>query len=111
MENFLKMIMFWKKPKKIEYRFQQSPWDDATWVEITSGKYSGVIFSYGMVKLNQDSYIPQLSFDYKIHELGTHTMEHLTGNEEFITIMGDILTEIIIENEPSRTNYPEESDL
>lgn len=111
MAAFWKKIQFWKKPKKIEYRFQQSPWDDATWVEITSGEYTGVVFSYGMVRLNQDSYLPQLSFDYNVLASGKHTVEALTGNEEFITIMGDILTEIIIENEPIRTVNPEESDL
>lgn len=113
MENFWRMITFWKKPKKIEYRLIPSPieCDDSTWVEIASGDYTGVTFCYGTIKLNQDSYIPQLSFDYVLHALGNHSVEQLTGNEEFITIMGDILTEIIIENEPSRTNNSEESDL
>jgi len=111
MVAFWKKIKFWKKPKKIEYRFQQSPWDDATWVEITSGDYAGVIFSYGLVKLNQDSYLPQLSFDYSVLASGKHTIDSLTGNEDFVTIMGDILTEIIIENESIRTNNTEESDL
>lgn len=103
--------LFKKKPKKIEYRFQESPYDDATWVEITSGYYSGVVFSYGKVSLNQDSYLPQLRFDYAVISSGNHTVEALTADENFVTIMGDILTEIIIENEPIRTNHTEESDL
>lgn len=106
-----KKLCIWKKPTKIEYRFTESPYDDATWVEITSGVYSGVVFSYGMVSLNQDSYLPQLSFNYNVLQAGNHTLESLTNNDEFVTIMGDILTEIIIENEPTRAIDTEEFDL
>jgi len=101
----------WKKTPKIEYKFTESPYDDATWVEITSGVYSGVVFSYGMVSLDQDSYLPQLKFNYNILQSGKHTIDSLTNDDEFVTIMGDILTEIIIENEPTRTKHPEEPYL
>jgi hypothetical protein len=53
-----------KKPTKVEYRFQQSESDDSTLVEITSGEYTGVVYSYGMVKLKPESVIPILQTLY-----------------------------------------------
>lgn len=104
-------MQFWKKPKKIEYRFQNSSYDDATWVEITAGKYKSVVFSYGMVKFQNDLGMPKLSFDYTVLYSGEHDKDTLYNDNEFVTIIGDILTEIIIENEPTRTDNTEEFDL
>ena len=100
-------------PKKNlpKYKFQQSPHDNATWVEITTGTYSGVVLSYGMVKFTMEYNIPKLNFSYSILYSGEHDKELLQYDQEFVTIMGDILSEIIIENEPTRTNDFEEPDL
>jgi hypothetical protein len=111
MEALWEKLRFWKKPKKVEYRFQQSPIDDSTWVEITSGKYSGVVFSYGYVRIEHEIGIPRLSFNYSIIHFGSLNASSLTNNEEFVTILGDILTEIIIENEQTRNNDTEEPSL
>jgi hypothetical protein len=100
-----------KKPKKVEYRFQQSESDDSTLVEITSGEYTGVVYSYGMVKLKPESVIPILQFNYNIYHSGQHDKQALQNNDNFVTIIGDILTEIIIQNESTRTNDTEESDI
>jgi hypothetical protein len=111
MEILWEKIQFWKKSKRVEYRFQQSPIDDSTWVEITSGKYAGVIYSYGFVKIDHEIGIPKLNFNYNVIHFGNFKTNDLFNNEEFVTVMGDILTEIIIENEPTRNNNPEELDL
>ena len=94
-----------------KYKFQQSPHDTATWVEITSGNYTGVVLSYGTVKFTMEYNIPKLNFSYNILCPGEHDKELLQYDQEFVTIMGDILSEIIIENEPTRTNNFEEPDL
>jgi hypothetical protein len=80
-------------------------------VEITSGKYTGVVYSYGMVKLKPESAIPVLQFNYNIYQSGQHDKLALQNDDDFVTIIGDILTEIIIQNESTRTNDTEESDL
>lgn len=103
--------MFQKKKKPPKYRFQNSPEDDATWVEITEGKYSSVIISYGMVRFSWELDIPKLQFSYNILYSGNHDPDLLKNDQEFVTIMGDILTEIIIHNESIRTNNSQESDL
>lgn len=98
MEILWEKLTFWKKLKKVEYRLQSSPWEDSTWVEITSGKYSGVIFSYGKVSVDTDhSEIPILKFDYNIVSKGA--CQNLEDNEEFVNTIGDILMDIIINNE------------
>ena len=109
MEALWEKLLFWKKKPKIEYKLQDH--NDTTWVEITSGNYSGVVYSYGMVGLDETIGLPQLRFNYMILHSGQHTKEALQNDQNFVKIMGDILTEIIIENEPIRTNYSEESDL
>lgn len=109
------MAALWEKmfqSKKLpKYKFQNSEDNDSTWVQITSGKYAGVIYSYGTVRFVPDSGIAKLQFNYNIIHSGEHDMEHLKNSQEFVIIMGDILTEIIIENEPIRTDNSEESDL
>jgi len=105
------MMQFWKKPKKNEYRLVTDENSEVTLIEITSGIYAGVIYSYGMVKLKPESAIPVLQFNYTIVNPGQHTEELLQNDENFVIMLGDILTEIIIENEPIRTDNPEEPDL
>ena len=104
-------LLFWKSKKTPEYRLQEAPMSDGTWVEITSGKYSAVIYSYGRVKFSDEFGIPKLSFSYTIMNSGQYNLETLQNDQEFVTIMGDILTEIIIKNEPTREIDIEESDL
>ena len=109
------MVALWErvfqKKKLPKYSFQTSDNSDSTWVQITSGKYAGVIYSYGMVRFVPDFGIAKLQFNYSIVHSGEHDIEQLKNSQEFVIIIGDILTEIIIENEPIRTNNSEESDL
>jgi hypothetical protein len=101
METLWKKLLFWKnKKKKFDYRLQNSEWDDSTWVEITLGKYSGVIFSYGLVRLEDvEIGIPKLKFNYNIISSGSFNKDDLINDEEFVIIAGDIITDLIIKNE------------
>lgn len=113
MEVLWQKILFWKnpKPKTPDYELQSSPWDDSTWVKITSGNYTGVIFSYGRVRFAREMEIGKLEFTYNIIASGNFIKEDLQNDAEYVNIMGDILTEIIIKHEPTRTNDIEEPDL
>ena len=103
--------IFQKKKKLPKYKFQQSPWDDATWVEITEGKYSSVVFTYGTVRFSWELDIPKLQFSYDILHSGEFDLDLLKNDQDFVTMVGDILTEIIIENESTRTDNPKEPNL
>jgi predicted restriction endonuclease len=109
MATLWEKLQFWKK-QKLKYKFQYRE-GDSTWVEITSGTYAGVIYSYGTVKFVPESGVAKLQFNYNILHSGEHDLEGLQNDAEFVNVMGDILTEIIIENEPIRTNNTEEPDL
>ena len=55
--------------------------------------------------------VARLSFGYTIVSPGNHDIDGLNKNENFHTIMGDILTEILIakaEDEQIRTDYSKE---
>ena len=111
MVTFLEKILFWKKQKRTKYRLQNSPWDDSTWVEITSGSFQGVVYSYGNVRFFSEVEIGKLQFTYNIINGGKYSKDELKDDSNFVKIMGDILTEIIIENDPSRTNDTKKSNL
>lgn len=100
--------MFWKKKQKKtpEYRFHDFAEQDSTWVEITSGEFNGIVVTYGTVKFVEEGELGRLAFSYDILHSGEHDVDVLKSNEEFTTILGDILTKIIIENESVRTNNP-----
>ena len=45
---------------------------------------------------------------------GEHDIDELQNDQDFVTLMGDILTEIMlakVDNESTRTNNPQELDL
>lgn len=107
--------IFPKKKSKPEYRFQYMDDSDLTWVEITSGKYVGVVYSYSTVKFAKEGEFGRLSFGYNVLHSAEHDLIGLQSDEEFVTIMGDILTDIIIhqesQNEQTRTLDSEEPHL
>lgn len=109
MATLWEKLLFWKK-KTPKYRFQSFE-DAITWIEITSGVYSGVVFSVSSVKFSDEFGYPKLSFNYNIISYGSIDKESLNSDSGFVTIMGDILTEIIIKYESPRTNDPEKPDL
>lgn len=110
MEILWEKIPFWKNQKKTpDYKFQNR--DEVTWIEITSGSYAGVIYSYGKVRLNSEIGFPKLEFSYNIIHSGEHDLHDLQDDQEFVIVMGDILTEIIIEYESTREVHTEEPDL
>ena len=114
MATLWEKISIRQKQKKLEYKFLNLPEEDTTMVEITGGKYSGVVFSYGHVRF-EEGVMGQLQFTYNIHNPGQHGHASLLTDQEYHTMMGDILTDIIINqeshNEQTRTLDSKESDL
>lgn len=60
------------------------------WIEITSGKYEGVVYKYGKVQLIEEGDQLRIKFDY--HLPGEKTVP---DDQQFIDIIGPILTELI----------------
>lgn len=81
-------------------------------IKIKGGKYDGVTYCYGTVSVEEDT--PKLKFDYIVIDTNKMFLDDLTNDEDFITMVGDILVEMITlegQNDTPRNNDSEESDL
>ena len=114
MEALWEKLLFWKKNKTpklgVDYKFHNFPDSDLTGIRLLKGDYREVIYLYGRVGIEEKGVVAALQFDYKIVESGNHTEESLQSDDKFVTIIGDILRELLI-NGQTRTINPEESDL
>jgi len=107
----------WKKKPKYQinedFRFLDSDHNEISDISILRGKYAGVIYRYGKAKIVEEGSFARLSFDYTIINPSSFDMNDLQNDEEFVTMIGDILTEIFLEtpNEKTRNYDTEEFDL
>jgi hypothetical protein len=86
---------------------------DITGIQIIDGNYKGVVYHYHKVRVKEEGALARLQFGYTIVSPGEHDIDVLNSDEEFVTIMGDILTQILLsktEDEQTRTDYTEEFD-
>ena len=83
----------------IEYSFVTKKDDDQTSIRIESGRFENVIYNYGRVTIpqneNEDGTMP---FRFEFNILDNAGIPRQEFDEEFFTIIGDILVDII-ENE------------
>jgi hypothetical protein len=76
-------------------------------------EFRGVLFNYEKAGVIEEGEIARLSFGYTIVHPGEHDIDDLNKNEKFHTIMGDLLTQILmakIEDE-TRNNNSEKPDF
>ena len=83
----------------IEYSFVTKKDDNQTSIRIESGRFENVIYNYGRVTIpqneNEDGTMP---FRFEFNILDNAGIPRQEFDEEFFTIIGDILVDII-ENE------------
>lgn len=101
----------WKKKAKYQvnedFHFLSSEEDDSiTDIGILKGKYAGVVYQYGRAKIVEEGSFARLAFDYTIINSSLFDTNDLQNDEEFVTMIGDILTEILLEKPDEKTrNY------
>ena len=81
-----------------DYAFVEKPTSELYSVKLKSGRWSGVIVSYGKVslKVNDDKETATLSFQFKVDEAPPpHDIEILEESNDFNNHLGDILSHII----------------
>ena len=120
MEVFLERIPFGKK-NQVKYKegkdFNFFEFDESqlTGIELYVKGYEGVIYHYHKAKVVEEGELARLQFGFTIVHPGEHDIDLLQNDEEFVTIMGDILQEILLSkakaDEQIRTNNPEEFNL
>jgi len=114
-----KMIPWKKKMKKpqheIDYVLIDSDDKTKTGVGIKTGKFAGVLYHYGKARITEEETHARMSFSYTIISSPVIPIDELIQNEEFHTLIGDILTEILMSqeraNEEIRINNTEEFDI
>lgn len=122
MEALWQKMQFWKTNSMTpiegkDYELVNFKDSDITGVELLTGKFKGVIYHYTGARVTQNpgDPIPRLQFGYNLIEAGTHDQNDLQDDDEFVTMIGDILTNILSNeadyNESFRTLNPEEFDL
>lgn len=89
--------------------------DENTYFTILSGKYQNVTVTYSQTQFFEDEGFARLKFNYHVIEPANFTEEHLTDNQEFVTIIGDILQDYILieakKLETTRKRHSEELDF
>ena len=103
-----------KVPKEGEdYKFIDFTNSDITGIMVLKGDYAGVVYHYGKVRVKEQGEFATLEFGFTLVNPGKHDIDLLQSDDNFVTIMGDILSEILTKqaNEPTRNHDPEEFDL
>ena len=97
----------------IEHKNAEEQWA----VMLSEGKYEGLVYKYGKIDFHEsdDQEVASLSFEYDVLEPIDIDVENLTGKdyEEFKTLVGDILVELIeasIDYHENRNDDTEASD-
>lgn len=93
------------------YNFEDTP---VTAIGILMKEYKGVLYHYHKARILEEGEGARLQFGYTILKSGEHDIDDLTKDEKFITIMGDILSDIIMaqkQYEQTRINNFKEPDL
>jgi hypothetical protein len=97
----------------VDFKFIDLNDSELTGVAIIKGEYEGVLFHYHKVRIVEEGALARLQFGYTIVHPGTHDIDVLTADENLHTMMGDILSSILMakSNEQIRTNDSEEPNL
>jgi alpha-galactosidase len=117
MEILWEKMYFWKSEKKLlkegkDYIFVDSPDKKVTAIVVIDGKYKDVVYHYHRARVKEEGEIARLEFGFTILHPGNYDIDALTNDEDFSTLMGDILTSILLAKEQDdkiRSDYSQES--
>ena len=93
------------------YDFEDTP---VTAIGLLMEEYKGVLYHYHKARVVEEGEAARLQFGYTILNSGEHDIDDLTKDDKFHTIMGDILSEIIMaqkQNEQTRIDNFKKSSL
>jgi len=101
--------------ESVDYQFVDFEDSEITGIRLLLQPYRDVVYHYNKVRVKEEVGIDmaRLEFGFSLVSLGEHTEEALKNDEEFHTILGDILTHILLtqQDEQTRTDNPQEPDL
>jgi len=112
-------MLWWRKPKVLkegkDFAFIEFKNSDTTGIQIISGNYDGVVYHYHKARVVEEDGFARLQFGFTIVHPGKHNIDLLQNDEGFVTIMGEILQQIVLNkakaDEQIRTNNSEEFNI
>ena len=121
METLWERMKFWKKKQMkpedyIEgqhFMFVDSDDKQFTGIALLMEDYEGVLYHYYKARVVEDAGVAKLQFAYNIVNPGKHDIDDLNNDAKFATIMGDILSKILMDKniyETTGKSDIEESD-
>ena len=76
------------------YELLDEDYDGNQLIKLTSSEYSGIIYTYGRVRLLEEEDLLRVQFEYDIHENPVGIIEA----DKFRNHIGDILIDLLEEN-------------
>ena len=121
METLWEKLKFWKKKQMkpedyIEgqhFIFVNSDDNQFTGITLLMEGYEGVLYHYYKARMIEEEGVAKLQFAYNIVNPGKHDIDDLNNDAGFATIMGDILSKILMDKniyETTGKSDIEESD-
>lgn len=99
----------------VDFDFHKIQDSDLTGIKLLKGKYRDITYYYGVVKIQEQGELATVNFEFKVLESTIYTEEQLQKDTEFVTLLGEILTEIIInqsvKHDTTRNDDTEEFNL
>ena len=90
-----------------KYSYVEHPRFEQAGFRIADGKYENVIYTYGKVKPIEEDDKLRLKFEYNVHE---NPNDVDTDSDEFINMIGDILTLEIDKEKNDNSREDREND-
>jgi hypothetical protein len=95
---------------KESYVYVESKKQDQTCIGIKGGKYAGVVYKYGNVSLGEETKDGNMPFKFKFEIIDNNAIPKEDFKEDFMNLIGDILVDIIEEQNAESDNRKDSSN-
>jgi hypothetical protein len=95
---------------KESYVYVESKKQDQTCIGIKGGKYAGVVYKYGNVSLGEETQDGNMPFKFKFDIIDNNAIPKEDFKEDFMNLIGDILVDIIEEQNAESDNRKDSSN-
>ena len=95
---------------KESYVYVESKAQDQTCIGIKGGKFAGVVYKYGNVSLGEETQDGNMPFKFKFDIIDNNAIPKEDFKEDFMNLIGDILVDIIEEQNAESDNRKDSSN-
>ena len=95
---------------KESYVFVEAKTQDQTCIGLKGGKFAGVIYKYGEVSLGEETEDGNMPFKFKFDIIDNNAIPKEDFKEDFMNLIGDILVDIIEEQNAESDNRKDSSN-